>query len=221
MPAPIRVLFADDHALLHIAIERILGPGFEVLPAVISLRELDAVVASELPFDILLLDLLFGTDSSLGRIRPYLKRRPGLQIIVLTAYESTDVCRQVLKAGAHGFVSKFSSVEHLPKAVSAVLDGERWFHDPILLLRETEGCETGAMGSKTLEVLRLLISGLSYKDIAALLGVTTSTVGHHAGLIRKRMGKHGKRHQDWREMAPDLPERSNAKPSPKATIELP
>jgi len=190
----LRILIVDDYEVVRRGIRTLLEgeSGWEVCgeastgPAAIE-------AAGDLKPDLVILDLGLPELHGLEVTRRILQRRPETEVLVLTMHASEELIRQVLRAGAHGYVLKSDAGEQL---VSAVRSLER--HEPFLTTRVTEvvldgflkGVANDAVGEaltpREREVLQLVAEGRSSKSIAAALGVTVKTIeSHRASLMRK------------------------------------
>jgi DNA-binding NarL/FixJ family response regulator len=190
----LRILIVDDYEVVRRGIRTLLEgeKGWEVCgeastgPAAIE-------AAGNLKPDLVILDLGLPELHGLEVTRRILQRRPDTEVLVLTMHASEELIRQVLRAGAHGYVLKSDAGEQL---VSAVRSLER--HEPFLTTRVTEvvldgflkGVANDAVGEaltpREREVLQLVAEGRSSKSIAAALGVTVKTIeSHRASLMRK------------------------------------
>lgn len=190
----LRILVVDDYEVVRRGIRTLLEcePGWEVCgeagtgPAAVE-------AAARFKPDLVILDLSLPELHGLEVTRRILQRRPDTEILVLTMHASEELIRQVLRAGAHGYVLKSDAGEQL---VAAVRSLQR--HKPFLTTRVTEvvldgflkGVADDAVGEaltpREREVLQLVAEGRSSKSIAAGLGVTVKTIeSHRASLMRK------------------------------------
>jgi DNA-binding NarL/FixJ family response regulator len=190
----LRILIVDDYEVVRRGIRTLLEgeSGWEVCgeastgPAAIE-------AAGDLKPDLVILDLGLPELHGLEVTRRILQRRPETEVLVLTMHASEELIRQVLRAGAHGYVLKSDAGEQLVLAVRSL---ER--HEPFLTTRVTEvvldgflkGVANDAVGEaltpREREVLQLVAEGRSSKSIAAALGVTVKTIeSHRASLMRK------------------------------------
>jgi DNA-binding NarL/FixJ family response regulator len=190
----LRILIVDDYEVVRRGIRTLLEgeSGWEVCgeastgPAAIE-------AAGDLKPDLVILDLGLPELHGLEVTRRILQRRPEIEVLVLTMHASEELIRQVLRAGAHGYVLKSDAGEQLVLAVRSL---ER--HEPFLTTRVTEvvldgflkGVANDAVGEaltpREREVLQLVAEGRSSKSIAAALGVTVKTIeSHRASLMRK------------------------------------
>jgi DNA-binding NarL/FixJ family response regulator len=190
----LRILIVDDYEVVRRGIRTLLEgePGWVVCgEAGTGPDAVDA--ATRLKPDLVILDLTLPELHGLEVTRRILQRRPETEVLVLTMHASEELIRQVLRAGAHGYLLKSDAGDQL---VAAVRSLER--HEPFLTTRVTEvvlegflkGVAGDAVGEaltpREREVLQLVAEGRSSKNIAARLGVTVKTIeSHRASLMRK------------------------------------
>lgn len=124
----IRVVLADDHALMRRSLRLVLDrvEGLEVLAEAKDMTAVVRHMQSELP-DVLVLDLSMPKGSSIEAIRRLRERGPSVQIVVLTMEDSSVLAQQTLDAGAIGFVIKNFADAELPEAVRHAARGEPYF----------------------------------------------------------------------------------------------
>jgi DNA-binding NarL/FixJ family response regulator len=191
----LRILVVDDHELVRRGVRSLLDnqPGWEVCgeagtgPAAVE-------AAERLKPDVVVLDLSLPELHGLEVTRRILQARPVTRILVLTMHASEELIRQVLRAGAHGYVLKSDAGSLVVSAVRSLERGE-----PFLAPRATEVVLDGylqrnlpqpATGDpltpREREVLQLVAEGKSSKAVAASLGVAVKTIeSHRASLMRK------------------------------------
>ena len=191
----LRILIVDDYEVVRRGIRTLIEgqPGWEICgEANTGPAAVDA--AARLEPDLVILDLGLPELHGLEVTRRIRHRRPETEVLVLTMHASEELIRQVLRAGAHGYVLKSDAGEQLIVAVRSL---ER--HMPFLTSRVTEvvldgflrgAAEDGTPGEtltpREREVLQLVAEGRSSKNIAGRLGVTVKTVeSHRASLMRK------------------------------------
>lgn len=204
--ARIRLLVADDHALLRQALHVLLEAqdGLEVVGEATNGR--DAVEAAErLQPDVILMDMVMPGLNGIDATRQIIKRSPSTRILILTAYLEDERLLQALRAGAAGYVVKNSDMDELLLAIQSVHRGNTYFstsvseeisvHEVLLQSKQPEG-RTGyeLLTAREREVLQLIAEGLSNQAIADELVISVKTVEAHRAHIMTKL--HAKNRTD-------------------------
>lgn len=193
----IRVLVADDHALVREGIRKVLGFGVDI--ELVGEAATAAEVLSRLQdggVDLVLLDLLMPGSSDVDLIERIVAAHPGLPILVLTMHAHPHIARRALQAGAKGYLTKVISPELLIDAIHHVAAG-REYVDPSLsgaLIRSltTSGDKPDAMSelsARERQVLVALVQGRSLIDIAASLRLAANTVSTYKARLMDKLGQ--------------------------------
>ncbi len=187
----IRVLIADDHAIVREGIRAVLceAGGFEVVAEVGNGQEAVAQAEALQP-DVILMDLLMPVMGGIEATGQITRRKPGARIIVLTSFAADDQVFPAIKAGAMGYLLKDSSPEDLVHAIRQVYLGEPSLHPNIarMLLKEVAHPPepqppADALSIREMDVLRLVARGLSNREIADKLIISEPTVRAHMSNI--------------------------------------
>ena len=198
-PPPVtRVLLADDHTLVRAGVRKILEahPGFAVVGEVPDGRE--AITAlKEQPVDVLVLDLTMPGVDGFEVLRRAKSIRPELKVLVLTMHASAEYVARAVREGADGYLLKDSAVQDLVAAIQAVMGGREYYSPPVQ--RELTGMVRGNASGKRRpepitdrerEVLKFVAEGLSTKEIASRLDISTRTVETHRANLMRKLGLH-------------------------------
>jgi DNA-binding NarL/FixJ family response regulator len=192
----IRILLADDHALVRRGVRLILDgePGLRVVAEAGDGAEAIAMARSH-TVDLAVLDIAMPRMTGLQAARELTAIQPGLRILMLTMYDNEQYFFQALKAGACGYVLKSVADRDLLAACRAAMRGEPFLYPGAVtalirnyLDRARQGQETPdqILTAREEEVLKLVAEGQSSKDIAETLFISVKTVQRHrANLLRK------------------------------------
>ncbi len=194
---PLRILIVDDHAVVRRGVRSLLEsqPGWEISGEAATGRE--AVdLAARLQPDIVVMDLSLPELNGLDATRQLLKESPRSEILVLTMHHSEELARNVLQAGARGYVLKSDADQSLIAAVESLRQ-----HKPFLTSTVTEfvlddymrraesdddGVAHAAVTAREREIIQLLAEGRSNKEAASTLGISVKTIeAHRANIMRK------------------------------------
>ena len=187
----LEVIVVDDHLAMRRGIELLLREaGFRIAGVAGTLDEARAIL-SRRRFDVVLLDVQFGQESSVGLVEDMLREDPASPIVLYTGYTGSDsMLHEAVRAGARGFVLKTSPAPRLTDALRAVAAGGTYV-DPELAGQLAEGAELrrlSALSSRELEVLELLAEGLNGQMIAERLFLSPETVRTHVRNATSKLG---------------------------------
>jgi DNA-binding NarL/FixJ family response regulator len=192
---PIRVVLADDHALVRAGIRALLERirGVEVLAEAGDGQEALRLI-KELHPDIILLDIAMPVLSGLDVLREATAKFPELRVIILTVHETEEYATYALRCGAAGFVPKSAASAELQLALKTVARGERYLSPEISKHGVTDQ-HLGAgvspqfveLTPRQREVLKMIAKGYSTKDIARILEISAKTVETHRAQLMERL----------------------------------
>jgi DNA-binding NarL/FixJ family response regulator len=193
---PARILIADDHELFRrgVAAELTQVPGWVVAAEATNGRDAVALAASLKP-DIVVLDLTMPELNGLEAARQIVLADPSVRILILTAHESEQLVREVLSAGAQGYVLKSDAGRTLITALQALLEGGTFFTsnvarmvlDGYLRSESREAIPAQTLSAREREIVQLLAEGNSNKDIARALDISVKTAETHRSNIMRKM----------------------------------
>jgi two-component system, NarL family, response regulator LiaR len=191
MTSPIRVLIADDHAILRKGIRALLGtePDIEVVGETADGLETVAQ-AKTLGPDVILMDLVMPKMDGIEATRQITAEQPGVRILVLTSFAADDKVFPAIKAGALGYILKDSGPAELVQAIHQVYRGQPSLEPSVALKMLQELSHSperpptpDPLSEREMEVLRLLAQGKSNREIAEQLVITELTVRTHVSNI--------------------------------------
>jgi DNA-binding NarL/FixJ family response regulator len=188
----VRILIADDHAVVRRGIRSLLEsqPGWQVCGEAVNGRDAVAQAARLRP-DVVVMDIAMPELNGLEATRQIAAALPQTEILILTMDDSEEVARQVLRAGARGFVLKSDADCSLTSAVEVLRQ-----HKPFLTPRVTgfvldkfvqaDHIDDNELTPREREVVQLLAEGKSNKEVANTLGVSVRTAeAHRANIMHK------------------------------------
>jgi DNA-binding NarL/FixJ family response regulator len=194
----IRILLADDHALVRLGFRGLLRglEGVEVVAEAGDGREAMRMIRGHRP-DIALVDILMPGLNGLDLTARVAAECTDTRVIILSMYESEEYALRAVKAGAAGYLMKSASLAELEAALRAVRRGEIHFC-PAVSRYITDHLRRGGdaaspydrLTPRQREVLQLIAEGHSTKAIARRLGVSTKTAEVHRSQLMGRLGVH-------------------------------
>lgn len=188
----IRVLIADDHAVVRTGLDQLLGTedDIELVGSATNGAEAVRLVAELLP-DVVLMDLSMPVLDGSGATRQIAERHPGVRVVVLTSFADDRHIAEALDAGAIGYVLKHADPDELIDAVRSAAAGDAPL-DPkaarVLLESRRGPAASGRLSPREEEVLRLVAQGLANKLIARRLGISERTVKAHLTNVFAALG---------------------------------
>jgi NarL family two-component system response regulator LiaR len=195
MTEVIRILVADDHAIVRKGIRAMLEivPDIEVAGEAVDGSEAVAEVSKLRP-DVILMDLVMPEMDGIEAIRRIKAFQPKARILVLTTFAGEDKIFPAIKAGALGYHLKDSSPEELVQAIRQVYQGESSLHPAIArkvlqeLSRPSDRPPTpDPLTEREVQVLRLVAQGQANREIAGKLVITEATVRTHVSNILSKL----------------------------------
>ncbi len=191
----IRIVLADDHAIVREGLKRILStvPDFQVVGEAADGTQVLQVVR-QTDFDLLLLDLSMPGRSGMELIRLVKTEKPRVRILVLSMHQETQYAVRAIKSGASGYLTKESASAELEQALRKIATGGAYVSADVaqqLALGAMPGHEAApheALSPREFEVFRQLVSGASVTEIAHTLNLSVKTVSTHKTHLMDKLG---------------------------------
>jgi two-component system invasion response regulator UvrY len=190
----IKVLIADDHAILRRGLKEILVRELEVVSCG-EAEDAEQVLAEvqNRTWDLVILDISMPGRSGLDLLSELQRTHPKLPVLVLSMHAEDQYGKRVLKAGASGYMNKESAPEELIKAIQKVLAGGRYV-SPALAEKLALAFDPDAgrpvhetLSSREFEILRMIASGKTVSQIAGELHLSATTVSTYRTRILGKM----------------------------------
>ncbi|RYY67624.1 MAG: response regulator transcription factor [Chitinophagaceae bacterium] len=189
------IVLVDDHELLLDGISSILEdrPQVAVLGKATSAEEALPLIARLQP-DLVLTDISMGQQSGLWLTKTLGEQFPLIRVIVLSMHESTQHISSLLEAGARGYLLKNVKPEELLTAIDHVMKGEQYLQRSIEVAYQRNVRQQQAAGAESrltpreVEIIRLIVQGLSTPEISKTLFISEFTVETHRKNIGRKTG---------------------------------
>ena len=184
----IRILVADDNFLVRLGLGAVLNSesGMTVVADAGNGRQAVEMYRQHNP-DIVLMDLRMPLMTGVEATKAIRNEFPGARIIVLTTYDGDEDIYRALQAGARAYLLKDVLREELLSAIRAVHAGQ--FHiPPAVAARLAERLPLSDLTARELEVLTLIVKGMSNSEIGTALTISTGTVKIHVNNILSKLG---------------------------------
>jgi NarL family two-component system response regulator LiaR len=193
---PIRILIADDHAVVREGLRGLITaePGMEVAGE--AADGLEAVSqARKLHPDVILLDMVMPHQDGLATLKAIKQDNPAARVLVLTSFDDDERVFAAIKAGALGYLLKDSSPQQLLQAIGDVYQGQLSLHPTIAFKLVHEIRQPSAnlppteepLTEREVETLCLIAEGLSNQEIAQKLTISKRTVSKHVSNILQKL----------------------------------
>ncbi|TSE01934.1 response regulator transcription factor [Skermania sp. ID1734] len=198
MTTPIKILLADDHALVRSGLRLIIDAESDLQVVVEAANGAEAIAAvSETPVDIAILDIAMPRMTGIQAAREIARQAPNVRMLMLSMYDNEQYFFEALKAGASGYVLKSVADRDLIEACRATMRGESFLYpgavtalvsDYLLRMRRGDSIPDAILTTREEEVVKLIAEGNSSRDIAKTLVISVKTVDRHRANILQKLG---------------------------------
>jgi two-component system invasion response regulator UvrY len=190
----IRILIADDHAIVRQGLKQIVSesPGMVVAGEAANGEEAVAL-ARKLSYDIAIVDIAMPGRGGLDILKDLKSARPSAKIIILSMYPEEQYAIRSLRDGASAYLTKANATEELVHAIQAVAAGRRYITPSVAerlasyVEQDTERLPHESLSDRELQVFLLLGSGKTVTDIARELSLSVKTVSTYRTRILEKM----------------------------------
>jgi two-component system, NarL family, response regulator NreC len=196
---PLRILVADDHEVMRTGMRALIEqePGWQVCGTATNGREaVDA--AKKLKPDVVVLDMTMPELDGLEALREIKRKLPNTEVMIFSAYHSEEVIEQLFDAGAKSYIQKSDCGRHLVQAIKSLVEHKPFltsFISQILFSKfvsyssgKKQNKQEHAVTNRERDVVRLLASGSSNKDVANSLGISIRTAETHRATLMRKLG---------------------------------
>jgi two-component system response regulator NreC len=197
----IKIILVDDHQLVRDGIKALLTgvPDIHIIGEASGAAELFSELQNLKP-DLLIMDISLPEISGIELTKKICNEYSGINVLILSMYNSEEFIFNSLKAGAKGYLPKNTSREELLEAIYTINRGEEFFSESIskvmlksYIKRATDedlpADKTHAiLTSREIEILKLYVEGLINKEISDKLDISIRTVETHKNHIMRKLG---------------------------------
>ncbi len=190
----IKVLLGDDHAIVRQGLKQILteeSGQFQCGEAENGPAVMSAIYSKE--WDVVILDISMPGLSGLDILKEVKKIKPKLPVLILTMHSEEQFALRAIRAGASGYLTKDSAPEELIKAVRKVLDGGKYVNEQLAELlasdieRNLDKPVHDILSDREYQVMRMIASGRTAKQIADELSLSVKTVSTYRARLLEKM----------------------------------
>jgi len=191
----VRILIADDHAVVRQGLKQILAPAFKRASfgeAANSQQALERVWKEA--WDIVILDLTMPGRSGLEVLKEIKRAHPKLPVLILSMHPEDQFAVRLLKAGASGYMTKESAPEELVGAVKKAIAGGRYVSAglaekmALLLVNDVKVAPHETLSDREFLILRLIATGKTVGIIARDLSLSVKTISTYRARLLEKMG---------------------------------
>ena len=189
----IKIIIADDHQLFREGVVKLLSNADNVEIVAQAENGEDVILkAKEHQPDIILMDIGMPKLNGIEATRIIRNDFPGIKVLALSMHSGKEYIKDILDAGASGYVLKNCTYDQLIEAINSVYEGKKYLSEEVTeviiqdyLTKEDENKEV--LSKREMELLKLFAEGKSTRDIAETLFISIKTVGTHKQHILKKL----------------------------------
>ena len=190
----LRILIADDHEMIRQGLIRIISgqPGWIVCGEAVNGRQA-VQLAHELKPDLVVMDYTMPGLNGMEATRQIRKELPQIEVLVLSMHDSEELVREIIQAGARGYVLKSDAGQSLVSAIKSVAEKKSFFTPRISRLADSVyvypiNREKPCLTPREREIVQLVAEGHSTKQVADILKISVKTCETHRTNILRKLG---------------------------------
>lgn len=190
----INLLLADDHQIIIDGLKSLLKDQPEIKVAAEANNGREALrILNFIPIDVLLMDIDMPVMNGIDALKEINKNNPGVKVIILSMHNEAGMIKNLIDLGANGYLLKSCSQDELLEAIKKVTAGQSYFStDVTLALLKPSSVDNTEQKNELLtdretEILRLIASGFSNKEIGDQLFISHRTVDTHRTNLMKKL----------------------------------
>lgn len=195
MSDPVKILLADDHTIVRQGLKLILSAHADLTVVGEAANGHEAVeLAEKLRPDIVLLDVQMPELNGIEATKKMVAANPRIRVLVLSMHKESVYVREILKAGARGYILKDAIDTELLNAIRSVAKGDGYISPSVAgalneKLKDPSN-PVDTLSAREREVLLLIAEGKTNKEIATKLNLSVYTVDSHRGKIMEKLNLH-------------------------------
>jgi two-component system NarL family response regulator len=185
---PIRIMIAEDHLIARRGLGAIINaqPDMKVVAEATNGKEAIALYREHQP-DVTLIDMRMPVVTGFDAVEAIRAEFPNAHFVAISTFGGDEDIRRALEAGAQSFLTKDTPNDDLINAIRAVYSGQKYLPASVASAL-TENSARPSLTAREIEVLRLIVQGLSNKEIAYTVGIANYTVYNHVKSILEKLG---------------------------------
>ncbi len=194
----LKIIIADDHALIRNGIKTMLSrnPEYNIIAEAENGKQLVELASKHIP-DVVLADISMPVLNGFDALAELRKILPDTKVILLTMHEEPEYIIKAARSGANGYLLKNIDYEELHRAIALVMNGQKYFNQQVssILMEELHRkSDSDQLQEKLTEresdILKEIVQGLSSKEIADKLFISSRTVDTHRNNLMKKLSVH-------------------------------
>lgn len=189
-----KILIVDDHPIVRDGLKQILGDTDDLVVSGEAGNADEALaLVRDSDFDLVVLDITLPGRTGIDLLRDLRRERPALPVLMLSIHPEDELGIRAVKAGASGFLSKECASDDLVRAIQLIVSGNKYISRALAdrlieeIQRDTNRPPHEQLSDREYEVMSLIATGSSMKEVAAALSLSKSTVSTYRARILDKL----------------------------------